>query len=76
MADKPPDACARRRFDLPDTKRYEAQLSMMCCQELPSGEWLRFTGQIFRLLHTSLPFDAHNEGDPLELSGSYLVWEN
>jgi len=29
------------------TQRYEAQLCMRCCQELPSGEWLRFSVRIF-----------------------------
>jgi len=27
-------------------------------------------------LRTALPFDALSEGDPFELSGSYLVREN
>jgi len=50
---------------------------MLCSQiELPSGEWKRFIGLIFRLLPTPLPSDALNDGDPLELSGSYVVWEN
>jgi len=49
---------------------------MLCCQELPSGVWLRFIGRILRLLPTPFPFDAFNEEDPLELLGSYLVWEN
>jgi len=38
IADKPSDACARRCYGLLETKRHEAQLSMLCCQELPSGE--------------------------------------
>jgi len=50
--------------------------SMLCCQYLPSGELLRFIDQIVRLLPTPLLFDALNKGDSLELSGSYLVWEN
>jgi len=54
IADKPPDACARR-------------CSMLCCQKLPSGEWLRFIGRISRLLSTPLSFDNLNEEDPLEL---------
>jgi len=29
-----------------------------------------------QLQPTPLPFDALNEGDPLEISGSYLVREN
>jgi len=33
-------------------------------------------GRIFRLLPTPLPFDALNERDTLELSGTYLVREN
>jgi len=70
MADKPPDACALH-FD----SRYEAQIFMLYCQELPSGEWLRCIGRIFRFLPIPLPFDALDEWDPLELSGSYLVWE-
>jgi len=41
--------------DLLDTKCYEAQLSMLYCQELPSGEWLRFIDLIFQLLPTLLP---------------------
>jgi len=48
---------------------------MLYCQELPSLEWLWFIGRIFRLLTTPLLFDAFNEGDPLELSVSYLAWE-
>jgi len=43
---------------------------------LPSCELLRFISLIFRFLHTTLPSDTVNEGDPLELPGSYLVWEN
>jgi len=39
IADEPPDACARRCF-------------MLCCQELPSDEWLRFIGRILRVLLT------------------------
>jgi len=31
---------------------------------------------MFRLLSTHVPFDALSERDRLELSGSYLVWEN
>jgi len=58
-----------------DTKRYEAQLSMLCCQVLPSGEWLWFIGRIFRLLPTPIPLDAHNEGDSVELSGSWLGYK-
>jgi len=38
---------------------------MLCCQELPSGESLRFIGRIFR----HCPFDALNEG----ILSSYLV---
>jgi len=38
------------------------------------NDW--FIGQIFRHLPTHFTFDALNEGDPLKLSGSYLVWEN
>jgi len=34
--------------------------TLMCCQELPSGEWLQLIGQIFRLLPTLLPYDAVN----------------
>jgi len=45
----------------------------LCCQELRSGECLRFIGRIFRLLLTLIPFDAFSEVDFLELSGSYLV---
>jgi len=66
--------------------RQEARLSltnrpmlvhdMLCCKELPSGEWLQFIGVIFRLLPTPLPFDALKERDPFELSGSYFVYEN
>jgi len=41
---------------------------MLCCQELPSGEWLQFIGQIFQPIATSLPFDALN---PLELLCSH-----
>jgi len=43
-----------------DTKRYEAQLSMLCCKELPSGESLRLTGRIFILLPNPLPSDTLN----------------
>jgi len=51
--------------------------SMLCCQELSTDhECLRFIDRIFRLLNTPLLFDVLDEGDPLELSGSYLVWEN
>jgi len=59
-------------------QQQEAQLTncIMRCQQLPSGEWLQFTGLFFRPFPTPLPFDAFNEGDPLELSGSYLVREN
>jgi len=42
-------------------------------QQLPSDEWLRFIGHIFRLL---LTISHLNEGYPLELSGLYLVLEN
>jgi len=40
------------------------------------GGSMRFISRIFRLLPTYLPFDTFSEGDPLELSGSYLVWDN
>jgi len=46
------------------------------CQELHSSELLRFIGRIVRLLHIPLSFDASNEGDSLELSGSYLIGKN
>jgi len=49
---------------------------MLCCQELLSSEWLRCSGQIFRLLPTSLSLDALSEWDHVELSGSYLVRKN
>jgi len=45
-----------------ETKRYEAQWKL-CCQELPSGEWLRFIGRILRLLPTPLPFAVLNGFD-------------
>jgi len=35
---------------------------LLCCQELPFSEVLRFIGRIFRLLLAPLPFDALNEG--------------
>jgi len=57
-------------------KRYEAQLFILCCQELFSDEGLRFSSRIFRLLPTLLPFDAISGGDHLKLSGSCLVREN
>jgi len=38
--------------------------------------WLKFIGQILLILSTLLPFDALSERDPLEVSCSYLVWEN
>jgi len=38
------------------------------CQDLPSGEWLRFTGVLFQLLPNPLSFDAINS---LELSASW-----
>jgi len=44
------------------TKRCEAQLFLLCCQELPFCEWLLSSGWIFLLLPTPLPFDALNEG--------------
>jgi len=47
---------------------------MLCCQELPSGERLRFIGLIFPFFSTPSPFDAFNERGPIELSGSHLVW--
>jgi len=58
-------------------------MPMLCCQELLFGDSQSFTkGQvwqhiflIFLLLLTPLPFDVPNEGDLLELSGSYLVRE-
>jgi len=50
-------------------------MPMLCCQELPSGEWLRFFAGISWHLPTPLSFDAVSERDPLELLGSYLVWE-
>jgi len=32
---------------------------------------------VFPALRTyAIPLDALNDGDPLKLSGSYLVWEN
>jgi len=34
-----------------------------------------FVGRILRLLPSTLPFDATYEGNPLELSGSYLAWD-
>jgi len=37
---------------------------MLCCQQLPSGEWLQFISRIFQLLSTPLPFDAFNERIP------------
>jgi len=49
---------------------------MLCCQELPSGEWLRFIDRILRLLPNPLSFDALNERIPLELAGSYLLRGN
>jgi len=51
-------------------------MPILCCQQLPCGERLQFIGRIFRLLPTPLPFDALNEGDPLELLSSYGVREN
>jgi len=39
----------------------------------PEGNYI---GPIFQLLPTPLPFDAISEGDPLKLSGSYLVPKN
>jgi len=65
-ADKSPKTCARQCSDLLDTKCYEAQLSMLCCQELPSSEWLRFIG---RILPIPLPSDALSDG----IYSSYLV---
>jgi len=48
-------------------------LFMLCWQKLPPlvNDW--FICEIFWLLPTPFPFDAFNEGDPLELSVSYLV---
>jgi len=42
----------------------------------PFNPVLRFISRMLRLLPTPLPSDTLNEGDSLELSGSYLVWEN
>jgi len=39
----------------------------------PQGSSLQHIGRIFRLLPTPFTFDAFNEGDRLELLGSYLV---
>jgi len=46
--------------------------SFSCCPLV--NDW--FIGRIFPLSPTPLAFDALNEGDLLELLGSYLVWEN
>jgi len=43
---------------------------------MPSGDRVLSNGLIFPLLLIFLPFDALNEGDPLKLSGSYLVRKN
>jgi len=53
----------------------EDQLSLSFTDKLPNqyAEWLRFIGLINQLLPTSLPFDALDEEDPVELSGSNLV---
>jgi len=41
----------------------------------PEGSpWLHI-GRVFRHLRTPLFLDAFIEGNPLELSGSYLEWE-
>jgi len=51
-------------------KRYQAQLSMLCCQKLPFSKWLQFIGRIFRLLPIIFPFVALSEGIP----SSYRVY--
>jgi len=65
------DLCIREKFRTAlQYGKQEAQLSLtnrptlVCCQELPSGEWLRFIGRVFRPLHTPLPFDALSERIP------------
>jgi len=42
---------------------------MLCYQELPSGEWLRFIGQIFRLFPTPLAFDALHPLEKTRMAG-------
>jgi len=52
--------------------------SFPCCavKSCPLVNNCNLLARFFRLLPTPLPFDALSEGDPLKLSGSYLVWEN
>jgi len=68
-------AVFRRR--IADLEHIEEHLRRQVCYKKPSYRWRttrRRIGQILRLLPTTLLFDAVNEGDLLELSGSYLVW--